>query len=102
VPTTYRNLIGGEWVAPRSGATFTSVSPANHDLVSGFRAEVDSLHVAQGTLVSGNTAEREWVLRMTSGGAARVSMGGRLRMTTSSDTVLGTFAVPFTVTVSAP
>ena len=27
----YRNLIGGEWVDARSGATFTSVSPANHD-----------------------------------------------------------------------
>jgi alpha-ketoglutaric semialdehyde dehydrogenase len=27
----YRNLIGGEWVDARSGATFTSVSPANRD-----------------------------------------------------------------------
>ncbi len=32
---TYRNLIGGEWVDARSGATFTSVSPANHDDVVG-------------------------------------------------------------------
>ena len=32
---TYRNLIGGEWVDARSGATFTSVSPANHDEVIG-------------------------------------------------------------------
>ncbi len=29
--TTFRNLIGGEWVDARSGRTFTSVSPANHD-----------------------------------------------------------------------
>jgi aldehyde dehydrogenase (NAD+) len=29
--TTYRNLIGGTWVDARSGATFTSTSPANHD-----------------------------------------------------------------------
>ncbi|MDQ2941604.1 MAG: aldehyde dehydrogenase family protein [Chloroflexota bacterium] len=35
----YRNLIGGEWVPARSGATFTSVSPANHDdLVGEFPA----------------------------------------------------------------
>jgi aldehyde dehydrogenase (NAD+) len=32
---TYRNLIGGRWVDARSGATFTSVSPANHDEVVG-------------------------------------------------------------------
>jgi acyl-CoA reductase-like NAD-dependent aldehyde dehydrogenase len=35
----YRNLIGGEWLDARSGATFTSVSPANHeDLVGEFPA----------------------------------------------------------------
>ncbi len=33
--TTYRNLIGGKWVDARSGATFTSTSPANHDEVIG-------------------------------------------------------------------
>jgi aldehyde dehydrogenase (NAD+) len=33
--TTYRNLIGGRWVDARSGATFTSVSPANHEDVIG-------------------------------------------------------------------
>jgi acyl-CoA reductase-like NAD-dependent aldehyde dehydrogenase len=33
--STYRNLIGGKWVDARSGATFTSVSPANHDDVIG-------------------------------------------------------------------
>jgi acyl-CoA reductase-like NAD-dependent aldehyde dehydrogenase len=33
--TTYRNLIGGEWADARSGRTFTSVSPANHDDVVG-------------------------------------------------------------------
>ena len=32
---TYRNLIGGEWLDARSGATFTSVSPADHDQVIG-------------------------------------------------------------------
>src|SRR5918999_1464320 len=35
VSTTYRNLIGGEWVDSRSGARFTSVSPADHDDVVG-------------------------------------------------------------------
>jgi aldehyde dehydrogenase (NAD+) len=35
VSTTYENLIGGTWVPARSGATFTSVSPANHDDVIG-------------------------------------------------------------------
>jgi acyl-CoA reductase-like NAD-dependent aldehyde dehydrogenase len=35
----YRNLIGGEWMDARSGATFASVSPANHeDLVGEFPA----------------------------------------------------------------
>ncbi|MCC6618200.1 MAG: aldehyde dehydrogenase family protein, partial [Chloroflexi bacterium] len=32
---TYANLIAGEWTPARSGATFTSVSPANHDDVIG-------------------------------------------------------------------
>jgi alpha-ketoglutaric semialdehyde dehydrogenase len=35
VSSTYRNLIGGEWRKARSGAAFTSVSPANHDDVVG-------------------------------------------------------------------
>ncbi len=33
--STNRNLIGGRWVEARSGRTFTSVSPANHDDVVG-------------------------------------------------------------------
>jgi aldehyde dehydrogenase (NAD+) len=35
VSTTHANLIGDQWVPARSGATFTSVSPANHDDVIG-------------------------------------------------------------------
>jgi aldehyde dehydrogenase (NAD+) len=35
VSTTYQNLIGDRWVAAQSGATFTSVSPANHEDVVG-------------------------------------------------------------------
>jgi aldehyde dehydrogenase (NAD+) len=35
VSSTYQNLIGNRWVAAQSGATFTSVSPANHDEVIG-------------------------------------------------------------------
>ncbi len=33
--TAYKNLIGGRWVDAKSGATFDSVSPANHDDVIG-------------------------------------------------------------------
>ena len=33
--TTFHNLIGGEWKPSASGATFTSVSPADHDDVIG-------------------------------------------------------------------
>jgi acyl-CoA reductase-like NAD-dependent aldehyde dehydrogenase len=33
--STHRNLIGARWVDARSGATFTSVSPADHDEVIG-------------------------------------------------------------------
>ncbi len=33
--STYRNLIGGKWVDARSGRTFSSVSPANHEEVIG-------------------------------------------------------------------
>jgi alpha-ketoglutaric semialdehyde dehydrogenase len=33
--STFRNLIGGEWVESRSGRTFASVSPADHDDVIG-------------------------------------------------------------------
>ncbi len=33
--STFRNLIGDDWVAAKSGATFTSVNPANHDEVIG-------------------------------------------------------------------
>lgn len=32
---TYQNLIAGDWRPAASGATFTSVSPANHDDVVG-------------------------------------------------------------------
>jgi acyl-CoA reductase-like NAD-dependent aldehyde dehydrogenase len=35
VTTTYRNLIGGAWKPAASGATFTSVSPANHEEIIG-------------------------------------------------------------------
>jgi acyl-CoA reductase-like NAD-dependent aldehyde dehydrogenase len=35
VTKTYQNLIGGDWTPAGSGATFTSVSPANHDDVVG-------------------------------------------------------------------
>ena len=35
VTKTYQNLIGGDWTPAGSGATFTSVSPANHDDVIG-------------------------------------------------------------------
>jgi acyl-CoA reductase-like NAD-dependent aldehyde dehydrogenase len=33
--TAYKNLIGGRWVDAKSGATFDSVSPANHEEVIG-------------------------------------------------------------------
>jgi aldehyde dehydrogenase (NAD+) len=33
--TTYKNLIGGQWVASRSGKTFQNINPANHDDVIG-------------------------------------------------------------------
>src|SRR5207253_1187924 len=33
--TSYKNLIGGRWVDATSGATFDSVSPANHEEVIG-------------------------------------------------------------------
>ena len=33
--TTYKNLIGGRWVDAKSGATFDSVSPANHEELIG-------------------------------------------------------------------
>ncbi|MEO8247027.1 MAG: aldehyde dehydrogenase family protein [Chloroflexota bacterium] len=35
MPTTYRNLIAGEWRAAASGRTFTSTSPADRDDVVG-------------------------------------------------------------------
>jgi acyl-CoA reductase-like NAD-dependent aldehyde dehydrogenase len=35
----YKNLIGGEWVASRTGKTFQNISPANHtDVVGEFQA----------------------------------------------------------------
>jgi aldehyde dehydrogenase (NAD+) len=33
--TTYKNLIGGQWVASRSGQTFQNINPANHDDIVG-------------------------------------------------------------------
>jgi len=35
VTKTYQNLIGADWKAADSGATFTSVSPANHEEIIG-------------------------------------------------------------------
>ena len=32
---TYLNLIGGEWLAARSGKTFLNLNPADHDDVVG-------------------------------------------------------------------
>jgi acyl-CoA reductase-like NAD-dependent aldehyde dehydrogenase len=31
----YKNLIGGEWIASRTGKTFQNISPANHDDIVG-------------------------------------------------------------------
>ena len=33
--TTYKNLIGGQWVASHSGKTFQNINPANHDDIVG-------------------------------------------------------------------
>ncbi len=33
--TTYKNLIGGQWVASHSGKTFHNINPANHDDIVG-------------------------------------------------------------------
>jgi alpha-ketoglutaric semialdehyde dehydrogenase len=58
VARTYGNRIGGEWVPARSGATFTSVSPANRDEVVGEfaasgAADVDAaVAAAQGAFAS--------------------------------------------------
>src|SRR5271155_4655607 len=35
MPTTYKNLIGGQWVASHSGKTFQNINPANHDDIVG-------------------------------------------------------------------
>ena len=43
--TAYRNLIAGKWVDARSGKTFTSVSPANHEDVIGTFAASDAADV---------------------------------------------------------
>jgi acyl-CoA reductase-like NAD-dependent aldehyde dehydrogenase len=50
-PTTYQNLIGDRWVDAKSGGTFESVSPANHEDVIGTfpasgPADVDAAVVA--------------------------------------------------------
>jgi acyl-CoA reductase-like NAD-dependent aldehyde dehydrogenase len=50
-PTTYQNLIGDGWVDAKSGGTFESVSPANHEDVIGTfpasgPADVDAAVVA--------------------------------------------------------
>jgi len=38
-PKEYRNLIGGQWLAARSGKTFSNVNPADHsDVVGEFPA----------------------------------------------------------------
>ena len=33
--TTYKNLIGGQWVASHTGKTFQNINPANHDDIVG-------------------------------------------------------------------
>ena len=53
VSTTFQNLIGDSWQPSRSGATFTSVSPANHEEVIGEfpasgSADVDAAVAAAG------------------------------------------------------
>src|SRR5215212_9844396 len=43
---TFRNLIGGEWVAPANGATFENRNPANTDDLIGRFPDSDAADVA--------------------------------------------------------
>jgi len=61
VSTTYRNLIGDRWLPSRSGETFVSVSPANHDDVIGEFASSGAEDV-DAAVASAHAAFRPWSL----------------------------------------
>jgi aldehyde dehydrogenase (NAD+) len=57
----YRNLIGGKWVDARSGATFSSTSPANHDEVVGVFPSSGPADV-EDAVAAARAAFRDWSL----------------------------------------
>lgn len=58
---TYANLIGGEWVAPKSGATFENRNPANTDDLIGLFPASTAADVAQAVDAAAH-AYRQWRL----------------------------------------
>jgi aldehyde dehydrogenase (NAD+) len=59
--TTYRNLIGGQWVASRSGKTFLNINPANHDDVVGEFPSSDAQDI-DAAVASAAEAWKSWRL----------------------------------------
>ncbi|AXC10829.1 Aldehyde dehydrogenase B [Acidisarcina polymorpha] len=59
--TTYKNLIGGQWVAARSGKTFQNINPANHDDIVGTFQSSDASDVAD-AVAAASEAWKTWRL----------------------------------------
>jgi acyl-CoA reductase-like NAD-dependent aldehyde dehydrogenase len=59
--TTYKNLIGGQWVASHSGKTFQNINPANHDDIVGEFQQSDAADIDAAVAAAGE-AWKTWRL----------------------------------------
>src|SRR5277367_3716326 len=59
--TTYKNLIGGQWVASHSGKTFQNINPAKHDDIVGEFQESNTTDIND-AVAAANEAWKTWRL----------------------------------------
>jgi ABC-type transport system substrate-binding protein len=77
-----------------------TITPASRNFATSFTVVADRISVLEGTLVTGNPGQREWLVRMN-GGVARMAVGGVLEMNTSSD-LIDSYTATFTISVGPP
>lgn len=72
-----------------------TITPTSKDLAPGFTVVADRIVVLEGTLVTANPGQREWLVR-TNNGVARIAVGGVLQMNSGSN-LINSYTATFTV-----
>jgi len=75
-----------------------AVRRSSQDLAPALTAVADRISVQEGTLLSADPGQREWLVRMING-VARIQSGGVLEMNTASAGPIDTYVETFTVSV---